>query len=175
MFAPRTFARPLDFDRPGSADGPSSADRRSSADWGGSVFCWADAGWHRLSQVCLGLQVLLFGTSLVLYRATDIEVRWSSDFGLLIPMGALVGAWIALVTIPGDSIPRRRMAEGMAAAVLFLSLGGWETITVGIFSFYIAGSANEAAALGVILIVVATLSLVLINRIAGARMGGMFG
>ena len=37
-------------------------------------------------------------------------------------MGALVGAWIALVTIPGDSIPRRRMAEGMAAAVLFLSL-----------------------------------------------------
>jgi len=40
---------------------------------------------------------------------------------------------------------------------------------------YIAGSANEAAALGVILIVVATLSLVLINRIAGARMGGMFG
>jgi len=62
-----------------------------------------------------------------------------------------------------------------ASAVLFLSLGGWETITVGIFSFYIAGSANEAAALGVILIVVATLSLVAINRIAGSRMGGMFG
>ena len=42
-----------------------------------------------------------------------------------------------------------------ASAVLFLSLGGWETITVGIFNFYIAGSASEAAALGVVLIVVA--------------------
>ena len=62
-----------------------------------------------------------------------------------------------------------------ASAVLFLSLGGWETLTVGIFAFYIAGSANEAAALGVILIVVAGISVVAINRIAGARMGGMFG
>jgi iron(III) transport system permease protein len=62
-----------------------------------------------------------------------------------------------------------------ASAVLFLSLGGWETMTVGIFSFYIAGSANEAAALGVILIVVAAVTLFLLNRVAGARMGGMFG
>jgi iron(III) transport system permease protein len=62
-----------------------------------------------------------------------------------------------------------------ASAVLFLSLGGWETMTVGIFSFYIAGSASEAAALGVILIGVATASLVAVNRLAGARMGGMFG
>jgi iron(III) transport system permease protein len=62
-----------------------------------------------------------------------------------------------------------------ASAVLFLSLGGWETITVGIFSFYIAGSASEAAALGVILIGVATASLLVVNRVAGARMGGMFG
>jgi iron(III) transport system permease protein len=62
-----------------------------------------------------------------------------------------------------------------ASAVLFLSLGGWETITVGIFSFYIAGSASEAAALGVILIVVASVSLIVINRVAGTRMGGMFG
>src|SRR6266480_98544 len=62
-----------------------------------------------------------------------------------------------------------------ASAVLFLSLGGWETIPVGIFAFYIAGSANEAAALGVILIVVAAVSLLIINRVAGTRMGGMFG
>jgi iron(III) transport system permease protein len=62
-----------------------------------------------------------------------------------------------------------------ASAVLFLSLGGWETITVGIFNFYIAGSASEAAALGVVLIVVAGVCLVVVNRIAGARVGGMFG
>ena len=62
-----------------------------------------------------------------------------------------------------------------ASAVLFLSLGGWETIPVGIFAFYIAGSANEAAALGVILIAVAAISVIVINRVAGARMGGMFG
>src|SRR5260370_8479888 len=62
-----------------------------------------------------------------------------------------------------------------ASAVLFLSLGGWETIPVGIFAFYIAGSANEAAALGVVLIVVAAVSLLVINRVAGTRLGGMFG
>ncbi len=62
-----------------------------------------------------------------------------------------------------------------ASAVLFLALGGWESITNGIFAFYIAGSANEAAALGVILILVAAVSTILINRIAGTRMGGVFG
>jgi len=62
-----------------------------------------------------------------------------------------------------------------ASAVLFLSLGGWETLTVGIFNFYIAGSMSEAAALGFILIVVAAVSLIVINRVAGTRMGGMFG
>ncbi len=45
---------------------------------------------------------------------------------------------------------------------------------VGIFTFYIAGSQNEAA-LGFILIVVTAISLYLINRVAGTRVGGMFG
>src|SRR5713101_4239157 len=62
-----------------------------------------------------------------------------------------------------------------ASAVLFLALGGWEMITNGIFAFYIAGSSSEAAALGVILIVVAAISVAIINRMAGTRMGGVFG
>jgi iron(III) transport system permease protein len=82
----------------------------------------------------------------------------------LIWRGVLVGSLFSFMTSLQE-----------ASAVLFLSLGGWETITVGIFSFYIAGSANEAAALGVVLIAVAAVSMVLINRIAGTRMGGMFG
>ena len=82
----------------------------------------------------------------------------------LIWRGVLVGSLFSFMTSLQE-----------ASAVLFLSLGGWETMTVGIFSFYIAGSANEAAALGVILIVVASISVVAINRIAGTRMGGMFG
>jgi iron(III) transport system permease protein len=82
----------------------------------------------------------------------------------LIWRGVLVGSLFSFMTSLQE-----------ASAVLFLSLGGWETIPVGIFAFYIAGSANEAAALGVILIVVAAISVVAINRIAGTRMGGMFG
>jgi iron(III) transport system permease protein len=82
----------------------------------------------------------------------------------LIWRGVLVGSLFSFMTSLQE-----------ASAVLFLSLGGWETIPVGIFAFYIAGSANEAAALGVILIVVAAISVIAINRIAGARMGGMFG
>ena len=62
-----------------------------------------------------------------------------------------------------------------ASAVLFLALGGWECITNGIFAFYIAGSANEAAALGVILIVVAAVCDLLIDRIAGTGWEGSSG
>jgi iron(III) transport system permease protein len=82
----------------------------------------------------------------------------------LIWRGVLVGALFSFMTSLQE-----------ASAVLFLSLGGWETIPVGIFSFYIAGSANEAAALGMILIGVAAVTVVVINRVAGTRMGGMFG
>ena len=82
----------------------------------------------------------------------------------LIWRGVLVGSLFSFMTSLQE-----------ASAVLFLSLGGWETIPVGIFSFYIAGSANEAAALGVVLIIVASISLLVINRVAGTRMGGMFG
>jgi iron(III) transport system permease protein len=82
----------------------------------------------------------------------------------LIWRGVLVGSLFSFVTSLQE-----------ASAVLFLSLGGWETIPVGIFAFYIAGSASEAAALGVILIAVATVTVVAINRVAGARMGEMFG
>jgi len=92
-------------------------------------------------------------------------LRSFSDVTLpLIWRGVLVGSLFSFMTSLQE-----------ASAVLFLSLGGWETITVGIFSFYIAGSANEAAALGVILIVVAAVSVTVINRVAGTRMGGMFG
>jgi len=82
----------------------------------------------------------------------------------LIWKGILVGSLFSFMTSLQE-----------ASAVLFLALGGWESITNGIFAFYIAGSANEAAALGVILIVVAALSVIVINRVAGARMGGVFG
>ena len=82
----------------------------------------------------------------------------------LIWKGVLVGGLFSFMTSLQE-----------ASAVLFLSLGGWETITVGIFNFYIAGSASEAAALGLVLIVVAALCVALINRVAGARLGGMFG
>jgi iron(III) transport system permease protein len=82
----------------------------------------------------------------------------------LIWKGVLVGGLFSFMTSLQE-----------ASAVLFLSLGGWETIPVGIFNFYIAGSTSEAAALGVVLVVVAAVCVVGINRIAGARMGGMFG
>jgi iron(III) transport system permease protein len=93
------------------------------------------------------------------------RVRTFRDITLpLIWKGVLVGGLFSFMTSLQE-----------ASAVLFLSLGGWETITVGIFNFYIAGSASEAAALGVVLIVVAAVCLLVINRVAGARMGGMFG
>src|SRR5947207_13434647 len=82
----------------------------------------------------------------------------------LIWKGTLVGSLFSFMTSLQE-----------ASAVLFLALGGWESITNGIFTFYIAGSSSEAAALGAILIAVAALSVLLINRLAAGRMGGVFG
>jgi len=94
-------------------------------------------------------------SGLVSFRDITLPLIWK---------GILVGSLFSFMTSLQE-----------ASAVLFLALGGWESITNGIFAFYIAGSANEAAALGVILIVVAAASVILINRIAGTRMGGVFG
>jgi iron(III) transport system permease protein len=100
--------------------------------------------------------------------ASSVGARGARSFrDVTLPLiwrGVLVGSLFSFMTSLQE-----------ASAVLFLSLGGWETIPVGIFAFYIAGSANEAAALGVVLIVVAAVTVVAINRLAGARMGGMFG
>ena len=94
-------------------------------------------------------------TGLTSFRDITLPLIWK---------GILVGSLFSFMTSLQE-----------ASAVLFLALGGWESITNGIFAFYIAGSANEAAALGVILIVVAAVSVIIINRVAGTRMGGVFG
>ncbi len=62
-----------------------------------------------------------------------------------------------------------------ASATLLLVVPGHEMMTVGIFNFYIGGSVNEAAALGFILIILGAACLFIINRLAGSRMGGVFG
>jgi iron(III) transport system permease protein len=62
-----------------------------------------------------------------------------------------------------------------ASATLLLVVPGHEMMTVGIFNFYIGGSVNEAAALGFILIILGAVCLFLINRLAGSKMGGVFG
>jgi len=82
----------------------------------------------------------------------------------LVWKGILVGGLFSFIT----SIQE-------ASATIFLTLGGWEMIPFGIFTFYIAGSQSQAAALGVILILVCAASLYVVNRIAGTRVGGLFG
>jgi iron(III) transport system permease protein len=82
----------------------------------------------------------------------------------LVWKGILVGAMFSFI-----------MSIQEASATLFLTLGGWEMIPFGIFTYYIAGSHSQAAALGVILIVLCAVSLWVVNRVAGARVGGLFG
>ena len=107
MFASRTLAPPVFTADRTAVSRPSE---------------WAEYGWHKLSATCLALQGLLLGSSLVLYRATGIDVRWSSDVTVLVLIGALAALWAALLVIPGDSTARRRLADGVAATVLFLLL-----------------------------------------------------
>ena len=93
------------------------------------------------------------------------KVRTFRDITVpLVWKGILVGALFSFI-----------MSIQEASATLFLTLGGWEMIPVGIFTYYIAGSHSQAAALGVILIVLCAVSLFIVNRIAGTRVGGLFG
>jgi iron(III) transport system permease protein len=94
-------------------------------------------------------------TKLRTFRDVTVPLVWK---------GILVGALFSFI-----------MSIQEASATLFLVLGGWEMIPIGIFTYYIAGSHGQAAALGVILIVLCAASLFVVNRIAGARVGGLFG
>ncbi len=94
-------------------------------------------------------------TKLRTFRDITVPLVWK---------GILVGALFSFI-----------MSIQEASATIFLTLGGWEMIPFGIFTFYIAGSHSQAAALGVILIVVCAASLYAVNRIAGTRVGGLFG
>jgi len=92
---------------------------------------------------------------LCLFRGVTVPLVWKD---------ILVGALFSFLT----SIQE-------ASATIFLTRGGWEMIPFGIFTFYIAGSQSQAAALGVILIALCALSLFIVNRIAGTRVGRLFG
>jgi iron(III) transport system permease protein len=94
-------------------------------------------------------------TKLRTFRDITVPLVWK---------GILVGALFSFI-----------MSIQEASATIFLTLGGWEMIPFGIFTFYIAGSHSQAAALGVILIAVCAVSLYIVNRIAGTRVGGLFG
>jgi iron(III) transport system permease protein len=82
----------------------------------------------------------------------------------LIWKGVLVGSLYSFI-----------LALQEASATLLLVVPGHEMMTVGIFNFYIGGSVNEAAALGFILIILGAGCLFIINRLAGSKMGGVFG
>jgi iron(III) transport system permease protein len=94
-------------------------------------------------------------TKLRTFRDITVPLVWK---------GIFVGALFSFIT----SIQE-------ASSTIFLTTGGNEMIPFGIFSFYIAGSQSQAAALGVILIVLCAVSLLIVNRIAGTRVGGLFG
>jgi iron(III) transport system permease protein len=82
----------------------------------------------------------------------------------LIWKGVLVGSLYSFI-----------LALQEASATLLLVVPGHEMMTVGIFNFYIGGSVNEAAALGLLLILLGAVCLFAISKLAGTRMGGVFG
>ena len=94
-------------------------------------------------------------TKLRTFRDITVPLVWK---------GIFVGALFSFIT----SIQE-------ASSTIFLTTGGNEMIPFGIFTFYIAGSQSQAAALGVILIALCAASLFIVNRIAGTKVGGLFG
>jgi len=114
-----------------------------------------------------------FASLLIVHRSFEeaaesvgaTKVKTFKDVTLpLIWKGVLVGSLYSFI-----------LALQEASATLLLVVPGHEMMTVGIFNFYIGGAVNEAAALGFILLILGAVCLFIINRMAGTRMGGMFG
>lgn len=114
-----------------------------------------------------------FASLLIVHRSFEeaaesvgaTKVRTFRDVTLpLIWKGVLTGSLYSFI-----------LALQEASATLLLVVPGHEMMTVGIFNFYIGGSVNEAAALGLILVFLGTVCLFLIQRLAGSKMGGVFG
>jgi len=114
-----------------------------------------------------------FASLLIVHRSFEeaaesvgaTKIRTFKDVTLpLIWKGVLTGCLYSFI-----------LALQEASATLLLVVPGHEMMTVGIFNFYIGGSVNEAAALGFILIILGAACLLVINRLAGSRMGGIFG
>jgi iron(III) transport system permease protein len=78
--------------------------------------------------------------------------------------GVLAGALFSLMFAMQES-----------AATILLFLPGWETMTVGIFTYYTSGTIGQAAALGLVLMLLCAATLFAVHRLTGARMGGLFG
>ncbi len=88
-------------------------------------------------------------------------------FDITLPLiwrGVLAGALFSLM-----------FALQEAAATILVFLPGWETMTIGIFTYYTSGTIGQAAALGFVLIILCALTLYGVYRLTGARMGGLFG
>lgn len=114
-----------------------------------------------------------FASLLTMHRAMEeaaasvgaSTLRTFRDVSLpLIWRGVVAGALFSLL-----------FALQEAAATILLVLPGWETITVGIFTFYTSGTFGQAAALGVVLVALSGAILYVIYRLTGARLGGLFG
>lgn len=114
-----------------------------------------------------------FASLLTVHRAMEeaaasvgaSTLRTFADISLpLIWRGVVAGALFSLL-----------FALQEAAATILLVLPGWETITVGIFTFYTSGTFGQAAALGVVLVALSAAILYAIYRLTGARLGGLFG
>ena len=115
-----------------------------------------------------------YGSLLVVHRSMEEAAQSVGAGGLktfkdvtfpLIWKGVLAGALFSFMTSIQES-----------AATLLLAIPGWETMTVGIFTFYTGGTHGDAAALGFILIVVGVITLSIMDRLTSATTsGGLFG
>lgn len=115
-----------------------------------------------------------YGSLLVVHRSMEEAAQSVGAGGLktfkdvtfpLIWKGVLAGALFSFMTSIQES-----------AATLLLAIPGWETMTVGIFTFYTGGTHGDAAALGFILIIVGVITLFVMDRLTSATTsGGLFG
>jgi iron(III) transport system permease protein len=114
-----------------------------------------------------------FASLLIVHRSFEeaaesvgaTKIRTFKDVTLpLIWKGVLAGSLYSFI-----------LALQEASATLLLVVPGHEMMTVGIFNFYIGGSVNEAAALGLILVILGAVCLFAISKMAGTKMGGVFG
>jgi len=134
--------------------------------------CGSSFRWFSPSAACRTTVRSSYSSLLLVHKSME-EAAENVGAGKLITFRDITAPLVWRASSSARFFPSSCRSRGVRHAVL--TLGGWEMIPFGIFTYYNRRIPQPGGPLGVILDRLCAASLYVVNRVAGARVGGLFG